>query len=147
MFMFHRVLALNTPIGRRMRPKILQILDHAGPVVRVKPKDIAAGGVTRVPRVAGVRGGLPMLEDERVLEVANVIWCTGFHQDFPWIDLPVFGDEGPMHDRGVVASQPGLYFVGLWFQSAGSSALLRGVGRDAERVVKAIGSRTTLTVI
>lgn len=143
MFMFHRVLALNTPIGRRMRPKVLQILRHAGPVVRVKPRDIAAAGITRVPRVAGVRGGLPMLEDERVLEVANVIWCTGFHHDFPWIDLPVFGEEGPIHDRGVVASQPGLYFVGLWFLYAGSSALLRGVGRDAERVVKAIGSQTT----
>lgn len=143
MFMFHRVLALNTPIGRRMRPKALQILHHAGPVVRVKPKDIAAAGIERVPRVVGVRDGHPVLEDERKLEVTNVIWCTGYHHDFPWIDLPIFEEEGPMHDRGVVASEPGLYFVGLWFLYAGSSALLRGVGRDAERIVRAIGSRVT----
>jgi putative flavoprotein involved in K+ transport len=143
MFMFHRVLALNTPIGRRMRPKALQILHHAGPVVRVKPKDIAAAGIERVPRVVGVRDGHPVLEDERKLEVTNVIWCTGYHHDFPWIDLPIFEEEGPMHDRGVVASEPGLYFVGLWFLYAGSSALLRGVGRDAERIVRGIGSRVT----
>jgi len=142
MFMFHHVLALSTPIGRRMRPKVLQILHRAGPVVRVKPKDIAAAGIKRVPRVVGVRRGLPVLEDGRVLEVANIIWCTGFHHDFPWIDLPVFGDEGPTHDRGVVAGEPGLYFVGLFFLYAGSSGLLRGVGRDAGRIVKAIGSRT-----
>jgi hypothetical protein len=49
--------------------------------------------------------------------------------------------EPSAHDRGVVASEPGLYFVGLFFLYAGSSALLRGVGRDAERIVKAIGSR------
>jgi len=143
MFMFHRVLAVNTPVGRMMRPKILGILHHAGPVVRIKPNDIAAAGIERVPKVVRVHGGLPVLDDDRILEVANVIWCTGFRQDFPWIDLPVFGEEGPLHDRGVVASEPGLYFVGLWFQSAGSSALLRGVGRDAKRVAEAIASRRT----
>lgn len=142
MFVFHRVLAVNTPIGRKMRPKVLRILHHAGPVVRVKPKDLAAAGVERIPRVVGVRNGLPVLQDDRVLEVANVIWCTGFHHEFPWIDLPVFGDDGPIHDRGIVAGEPGLYFVGLFFLYAGSSALLRGVGRDAERVAEAI-SRTT----
>ena len=102
----------------------------------------AAGSNRRLPRVVGVRRGLPVLEDGRVLEVANIISGTGFHHDFPWIDLPVFGDEGPTHDRGVVAGEPGLYFVGLFFLYAGSSGLLRGVGRDAERIVKAIGSGT-----
>ena len=141
-FIFHHVLNVNTPIGRKVRPKLL----HAtGVNVRVKPKDIAAAGVERVPRVAGVREGLPVLEDQRVLDVANVIWCTGFHPEFSWIDLPVFGEEEPkelIHDRGIVASEPGLYFVGRFFLYALSSSLLRGVGRDAERVTKAIESRT-----
>ena len=145
-FIFHHLLAVNTPIGRKVRPKLL----HAtGLVVRVKPKEIAAAGVERVPRVVGVQEGLPVLEDQRVLEVANVIWCTGFRPDFSWIDLPVFGEEEepkepkePLHHRGIVANEPGLYFVGLFFLYALSSSLLRGVGRDAERVVKAIASRT-----
>ena len=46
-----------------------------------------------------------------------------------------------MHERGVVASEPGLYFVGLAFLYAASSSMIHGVGRDAEHVVQAIASR------
>src|SRR5215210_2796674 len=138
----HRVLTVRTPIGRRMRPKLLS---HGAPLVRVKPKDLANAGIERVPRVVGVRDGLPLLEDDRVLEVANVIWCPGFRPDFSWIDLPVFGDEEnpiePIHRRGIVADVPGLYFVGLFFLYAMSSGFLPGVGRDAEHVAKHIASR------
>jgi putative flavoprotein involved in K+ transport len=88
---------------------------------------------------------LPLLEDNRVLQAANVIWCTGFRPDFSWIDLPVFGDEEepiePIHRRGIVANEPGLYFVGLFFLYAMSSGFLPGVGRDAEHVVRDIASR------
>jgi putative flavoprotein involved in K+ transport len=136
----HYVLTVNTPIGRRVRPKLLA---HGAPLVRVRPKDLAAAGVERLPRIVGVRDGLPELEDERVLEVVNVIWCTGYRPDFSWIDLPIFGDNGrePTHYRGIVESEPGLHFVGLFFLYAMSSGFFRGVGRDAEHVVKAIASR------
>jgi putative flavoprotein involved in K+ transport len=136
-FVGHRVLTVDTPIGRKLRPRLLS---HAAPLVRVKPKDLAAAGIQRVPRVVGVRDGHPLLADQRVLEVANVIWCTGFGPDFSWIDLPVFGEDGnePMHHRGVVANQPGLYFVGLFFLYAMSSGFLPGVDRDAQHIVHAI---------
>ena len=137
--LFYHVLSVGTPIGRKVRPKLLH---EAGIVVRVKPSDIAAAGVECVPRTVGARDGLPVLENQGVLDVTNVIWCTGFRPDFSWIELPVFGDEeepvDPSHHRGIVASEPGLYFVGLFFLYAASSSLLRGVGRDAERVVKTI---------
>jgi putative flavoprotein involved in K+ transport len=137
----HRVLTVNTPIGRRVRSKLLL---HGPPLVRVKPKDLAAAGVERVPRVVGVRDGLPLLEDCRVLQVENVVWCTGFRPDFSWIDLPVFGEEKrePTHHRGIVADEPGLYFVGLFFLYAMSSGFLPGVSRDAEYIAKHIESRT-----
>ncbi len=141
-FASHRVLTVGTPIGRKVRSKVLS---QGQPLVRVKPKDLAAAGIERTARVTGVRQGLPMLEDGRTLDAANVIWCTGFRADFSWIDLPVFGDEEepaePIHDRGFVADEPGLYFVGLYFLYAASSALLRGVGRDADRIVKDIVAR------
>ncbi|MGH2561186.1 MAG: flavin-containing monooxygenase [Thermomicrobiales bacterium] len=138
-FMFQHVLTIKTPIGRKARPKILA---HGAPLVRVKPKDIAAAGVVRVPRTAGVRDGRLLLEDGRQLDVANVIWCTGFRPDFSWIDLPIFADERePSHDRGIVPQAPGLYFVGLHFLYALSSTTLMGVGRDAEHVVKTITAR------
>jgi putative flavoprotein involved in K+ transport len=135
---FHRLLSLSTPMGRKARPKVLA---HGMGLVRVKPKDLAAAGVQRVPRVAGVRGGRPELEDGRVLDVANVVWCTGFEPGFSWIDLPVLAGDEPVHERGVVAAAPGLYFVGLTFLYALSSAQIHGMVRDAEFVVRAIRAR------
>ena len=137
-FAFSRVLSVDNPVGRRLRPKLL---NAAAPLARVRRRDLAAAGVERVPRTAGVRDRLPLLEDGRVLEVANVVWCTGFRHDFGWIDLPVFDDDGePRHDRGVVADQPGLYFVGLFFLSSVTSALVGGVGRDAGHVAAKLAS-------
>jgi putative flavoprotein involved in K+ transport len=137
--LFHRILTVATPIGRAVRPKVLHI---GGPLIRVKPKDLAAAGVQRAARVVGVRNGLPLLADGRVLDVANVVWCTGFHPGFSWIDLPVFGPDGePQHDRGVVPGQPGLYFVGLHFLYAFSSTMIHGVGRDAARIADAVAAR------
>ena len=137
-FVFHRVLTINTPIGRLARPRILS---RGAPVIRVKPGDLTSAGVERVPRVIGVRDGLPLLEDDRTLDAANVIWCTGFHPGFSWIDLPIFGKEGPIHERGVVKSEPGLYFVGLEFLYAMSSVMVHGIGRDAEHIASHIASR------
>ncbi len=63
------------------------------------------------------------------------------------------GDGEPLHDRGVVPAAPGLYFVGLVFQSAATSDVLPGVGRDAayvaarlaeaSRAPRKAGGRTT----
>ena len=88
---------------------------------------------------------LPLLEDDRVVQVANIIWCMDSWPDFSWIDLPIFGDEEspiePIHHRGIVGGEPGLYFAGLHFLYAMSSGFLPGVGRDAEHVVEHIASR------
>jgi len=137
---FHRILTVDTPMGRRARPRVIA---KGGPLIRVKPADLDAAGVERSPRVTGVRGGKPLLADGRVLDVANVIWCTGFHPGFSWIDLPtVNGEDGePLHERGVVPGEPGFYFVGLHFLYAFSSAMIHGVSRDAERIAGVIGKR------
>ena len=91
--------------------------------------------------MTGVRNGYPVLEDGRVLEVSNVIWCTGFTPNYDWIDLSLQTRNGlPIHDRGIVESCPGLYFIGLLFLYSLSSALVGGVGRDAEHIVEHIVS-------
>jgi putative flavoprotein involved in K+ transport len=138
-FLARRVLTTRTPIGRRMRP---EIRGHGGPLLRYKRADLEAAGVERTTaRAVGTRDGRPLLEDGTVLDVASVVWCTGFKQDFGWIDLPVVGDDGwPREERGVVPSAPGLYFTGLAFQYAFSSMLLLGAGRDAEHVAKHIAA-------
>jgi putative flavoprotein involved in K+ transport len=140
---FHRVLSTGNPIGRRIRPKVLAKRD---PLIRVKPKDLAAAGVERVPRTTGVEDGRPTLEDGRRLEVANVVWTSGWHPGFSWIELPVFGPNEPKHDGGIVDSEPGLYFVGLRFLYSKSSEQIHGVGRDADRIADAIAARQTQRV-
>jgi putative flavoprotein involved in K+ transport len=135
---FHRVLTTGTPIGRKARPKWISTGE---PLIRTKPKDLAALGVERVPRVTGVQSGLPQLEDGRSLDVANVVWCTGFHPGFSWIDLPVLGPQEPLHRRGIVESEPGLYFIGLKFLYSVSSEQIQGVGRDADYIAGKIAAR------
>jgi putative flavoprotein involved in K+ transport len=141
-FMANRVLTVKTPLGRKMRPEVRA---HGGPLLRVKRAHLQAAGVERTEaRVVGVREGMPALEDGRVLDVANVIWCTGFGKDVSWIDIPVAGEDGwPDQTGGVVESSPGLYFVGLPFLHAFGSMLIGGVGRDAQRVAAHIAARVS----
>jgi putative flavoprotein involved in K+ transport len=142
-FVFMHVLTIRTPMGRKVRAKIAM---HGDPLVRVKPKWLDAAGVRRVGKTVAVQDGAPVLEDGTALDVTNVIWCTGFRHDLAWIDLPIFGEDGtPMHERGVVTSAPGLYFVGLPFQYSIASDALPGVGRDAEFVVRHLVRRSEET--
>jgi putative flavoprotein involved in K+ transport len=139
-FAFNRILTVSTPMGRKALPSMR---DHGGPLERVKPDDLAAAGVERVyARTTGAPDGKPVLDGGRVLDVTNVIWCTGFRQDFSWIDLPITGEDGwPLQKRGVVPAAPGLYFVGLPFMHSFASPLIGGVGRDAAHVARHIARR------
>jgi len=139
-FLGHHVLTVSTPIGRKLRPTLLC---GAAPLIRAKPQDLVHAGIERVPRVVGVRNGRPLLADGRTPDVKNVIWCTGYEPGFSWIDLPIFGEDGrPMHERGVVSQVPGMYFLGLHYLYAMTSATVVGVGRDAEYIARAIESAT-----
>lgn len=139
-FMWRHVVTRRTPIGRK---EMDEVRHHGGPMLRVKREHLEQRGVVRnTGRVAGVRDGLPLLDDGTVVDAATVIWCTGFQQAFGWIEAQVFGDDGyPQEYRGVVDAVPGLFFCGLSFQFAFSSMVLPGVGRDAEYVACRIAER------
>ena len=140
-FLARHLLTRRTPVGRQMMD---EVRFHGGPLIRVRREDLAARGVDRrEARMSGVRDGRPALEDGTVLDVTNVVWCTGFRQRFEWIDLPVLGEDGwPKELRGVVEGCPGLFFCGLSFQSGFGSMVFFGVGRDAEYVARRIVDRT-----
>jgi putative flavoprotein involved in K+ transport len=134
------LLTVDTPIGRKMRPHVRH---GGGPLLRYRRKDLRVAGVERVVgRVVGVERGLPVLDDGRVVDVSNVIWCTGFRPDFGWIRAPIeLGEDGyPVQYRGAAASSPGLYFAGLPFLHSFASMLIAGAARDAERVARHIVS-------
>ena len=140
-FAANHVLTVATPIGRKARDHFLHP-PRGIPLGRVRSRQLAEAGVHRVARMAGAVDGQPQLEDGTVLEVAAVVWCTGFDIDLSWVDLPLELVDGfPEQDRGVIGAVPGLYVVGLPFLRSLSSGLLGGVGRDAARVAAHLDSR------
>src|SRR5690242_5493097 len=138
------VLTADTPMGRKMRHHVR----HGGaPLLRYRKKDLARAGVERVfERTVGTEGGLPVLDGGRVLDVRNVVWCTGFRPDFSWIRFPFeLGEDGfPAQYRGVAESSPGLYFAGLPFLHSFASMLITGAGRDAGRVAHHIDRKSAV---
>lgn len=75
------------------------------------------------------------LADENV---TTIIWATGYKQDFSWLKVDAFDEKGaPIHQRGV-SKEPGLYFLGLPWQSRRGSTFLWGVWHDAKFVADQI---------
>ena len=139
-FIASNVLTIRTPIGRKIAP---HLRTGGAPLLRYRRPELLGAGITLTDaRTTGVSDGKPMLADGSVLDVANVIWCTGFGPDFSWIDMPIFDDDGwPRQERGVVTGQPGLYFLGLIFQYGFTSMLVVGADRDARYIVDSLATR------
>ena len=144
-WLIHKAINADNTLGRRFK----ELTEKGGtPLIGIPKNAFERAGVERAPRIVGVQDGKPLLQDARVLDVANVIWCTGFAPDYRWIDLPVFGREGyPIHARGVVESEPGLYFLGLPFQYTLTSSFVGGVGRDAKYIAEQIAARSPAHVV
>jgi putative flavoprotein involved in K+ transport len=73
----------------------------------------------------------PLILDFKAAGIRSVIWATGFHPDYSWLEVPVLDRKGLIrHDGGVVA-HPGLYLMGMQFLRRRKSALIDGAGDDA----------------
>ncbi|MET0932446.1 MAG: NAD(P)/FAD-dependent oxidoreductase [Mycetocola sp.] len=131
-----RVLTLATPIGRKVAAQF-----GGPPLIRTRVQDLAAVGVTRVPRITDVVDGRPVSADGHALDVANVVWCTGYREDFSILDLPDASAQRPEQVRGVVPTVPGLYLLGQQFLFSATSATLPGVRRDAKYLASRIAAQ------
>lgn len=70
--------------------------------------------------------------------IKTIIWATGYKQDFGWLEVDAFDERGaPIHQRGV-SKEPGLYFLGLPWQSRRGSTFLWGVWHDAKFIADQI---------
>jgi putative flavoprotein involved in K+ transport len=140
-FLAHHVLTERTGLGRKVKAGVRS--GRGTPLVRVRRPDLDDAGVHRVEaRTVGVHDGLPRLADGQVPDVANVLWCTGFRQDFSMIHPPVTDEHGwPTDVGGVMPDLPGLYFMGLLFQRGFYSMLIGGAGRDARYIAGRIVAR------
>jgi putative flavoprotein involved in K+ transport len=138
--MWEHVLTERSKPGRKVQGERFE--GHGDPWIRQKEKDIEEAGVERTSRITGTVDGRPVTEDGEVLDVANVIWCTGFEKDFGWIELPGLDSSGRLANaRGAVEGQPGLYVLGQEFQYMFNSHTVGGVGKDAAYVVQQLDRR------
>jgi putative flavoprotein involved in K+ transport len=97
-------------------------------------------GVELHDRAVDAAGSSVSFGDGTKVDVAAVIWATGFRVDHSWIDLPVFDEEGRLMHRRGVTQLPGLHFLGLSWQHTRGSALLGWVKDDAEYIAQQINS-------
>ncbi len=135
---------LDTRRGRALRERAARGGDA---LIGIVERTIRDAGITRVGRVTGERGGLPVCDGEP-LQPRVIVWCTGFAPDYSWIDLPAFDARGlPRHRRGVSTDLAGLFFVGLRFQYRMTSSLLGGVGADATYIAERVASRRSIAAV
>ena len=53
-------------------------------------------------KTVGARDGKPELADGTVLDVASIVWATGYQPDYGLVNAPVMGADGwPAETRGV----------------------------------------------
>ncbi|SDM24888.1 putative flavoprotein involved in K+ transport [Nonomuraea maritima] len=132
-----RLYGVRVPPGGLGRVLTGRLLRRGSPLRWQTEADLTAAGIRRVPRTAGVRHGRPLLADGRVLDVANVVWCTGLRPDLGWLTPGAVGPDGrPAHRHGISTTVPSLGFVGMPFQHTFASGFLGGMSDDAEHVVR-----------
>ena len=73
--------------------------------------------------------------------IKSVIWATGYSADYSWLKVDAFDDKGkPRHHRGV-SVEPGIYFLGLPWQSRRGSSFVWGVWHDAKHLADRISTQ------
>lgn len=133
---FHPDLAENIARGDKNH---LAVLDRADAYVERNgldfPTDPQARRVCPEPECVAH----PILElDLTKAGISFIIWATGYVSDYGWVQIDAFDANGkPRHQRGV-ASEPGLYFLGLPYQSRRGSSFIWGVWHDAKYVADQI---------
>lgn len=107
---------------------------QSDPIFGFELKKLIREGKVKVrSRVIQTQGREVTFDDNSKINVQNIIWSTGFTSDYKWIDIEggLDGKGFPIHNRGVSPIQ-GLYYIGLPWQHQRGSALICGVGKDAE---------------
>ena len=116
-----------------------QLLDDADAYVAAMGLDLPLDPDARAvfPEPASLTDPIDSL-DFAAEGITTIIWATGYKQDFGWLKADAFDDNGaPIHQRGV-SKEPGLYFLGLPWQSRRGSTFLWGVWHDAKFVADQI---------
>jgi putative flavoprotein involved in K+ transport len=101
-------------------------------VIGTRTADLRRRGIGFRSRLTGFTGRTARFADGTALDVDGVLWATGYRSDYSWLHVPgVVEDADAIRHTAGVTEVPGLYFLGLPWQTARGSALLGFVGSDA----------------
>ena len=141
------ILNTSTPMGRKFQALIMK--GGGAPLINISPESVQSAGVKILPRLKGAQDGWPIMENGERIEPSAIVWCTGFHPDYSWMDLPgaIAANGYPASHRGISLKYSGLYFVGSQFQYSLTSTWLGGVGRDAEYVVNHLSAKEKTVIM
>ncbi|MGY1770992.1 flavin-containing monooxygenase [Blastococcus sp. SYSU D00813] len=100
-------------------------------VIGSRRGDLRRRGIDLRPRLTGFTGRTARFADGSTADVDAVVWATGYRADHSWLHVPGVVVDGQVRHTAGVTDVPGLYFLGLPWQTCRGSALLGFVGADA----------------
>jgi putative flavoprotein involved in K+ transport len=100
-------------------------------VIGTSRRQLEKAGVRIRPRLVAAHGRTATFSDGGTLDVDAVVWATGYRSDHSWLHVPGVVVDGQVRHTAGVTEVPGLYFLGLPWQTCRGSALLGFVGADA----------------
>lgn len=117
----------------------VELLDEADEYIERNGLDLPEEPEARILRNDPETVTNPILElDLAGAGVTSIVWATGFAVDYSWLQVDAFDEKGkPRQQRGV-STEPGVYFLGLPWQSRRGSSFIWGVWHDAKYVADQI---------
>jgi putative flavoprotein involved in K+ transport len=104
-------------------------------VIGTHMRTLRRRGVTFRPQLTKFTGHTAHFLDGTSTPVDAVVWATGYRSDYRWLHIPGVITDGQVHHNAGATDVPGLYFLGLPWQTSRGSALLGFVARDAASLV------------
>jgi putative flavoprotein involved in K+ transport len=117
---------------RRLLARIDAHIDTSGLAAELPPGE-------PLPPVRPAPG--PAELDLAAADISSVVTATGYRRAYPWLQVPVLDAAGEIRQRGGRTPVPGLYVVGMRFQTRRNSTFIGGARHDAALVVDAIAAR------
>ncbi|MGY1664893.1 flavin-containing monooxygenase [Geodermatophilus sp. SYSU D00696] len=115
----------HTRIARRLRAR-------GDLVIGTRSRQLRRRGIDFRPRLTDLAGRTATFADGGTVDGDAVVWATGYRTDYSWLHVPGVIVDGQVRHTAGATDVPGLYFLGLPWQTCRGSALLGFVGADAE---------------
>jgi putative flavoprotein involved in K+ transport len=116
--------------------KMDRLLDTFDEWARAHPRSAEAAAAPERFEPTRVPASSPLHLDLTSGEIRSIVWATGFHPDYSWLDVPVLDRKGHLRHEGGIVDAPGLYAIGLPILRRRKSTFIHGAEDDARDIVE-----------